>query len=176
MPTQIKTRRTLRAKHKQYAQIEKISICGIEERMGPLGLHMYAESYHSAALALPQRNVPFEPVRPYLVCHAIELALKAFLSYQGIKMVALAGNPYAHGLDTLLTAALEANLTEFTQLTDQQCEAIRRANIYYSGKLFEYPAVGEAMMAYPQMPPVNVLFGAARSLVESLRQLCRESK
>lgn len=144
--------------------------------MGPHGLHMYADAYLSAALALPQPNVPFEPVRPYLVCHAIELALKAFLSCQGTKMVALAENPYAHSLDTLLTSALDANLTESIRLTDAQCEAIRRANTYYSGKLFEYPGIGEAMAAYPQMPPVDVLFEAALSLVESLRQACRDIK
>ncbi len=174
MPTQIKTRRTSRAK--QFAQIEKVSIAGITERMGPHGLHMYAEAYLSAALALPKPNVPFEPVRPYLVCHAIELALKAFLSCRDTTMIGLGGSPYAHSLDSLLSAAVEANLAEFTKLADQQSDAIRSANTYYSEKVFEYPAVGEAMCAYPHMPPIDVLIEAASTLVRSLRPPCRDTK
>jgi hypothetical protein len=174
MPTQTKTRRTSRAK--QFAQIEKISIAGFTERMGPHGLHMYAEAYLSAALELPKANVPFEPVRPYLVCHAIELALKAFLSCRGTTMIDLAGSPYAHSLDSLLNTAVEAGLAEFTELTDQQSGAILSANTYYSGKVFEYPAVGEAMCTYPHMPPIDVLIEAASALVRSLRPPCRDTK
>lgn len=161
---------------KRFAEIEKISIGGITERMGPPGLHMYAESYLSAANALPKPEVPFEPVRPYLICHAIELVLKAFLSLRGVAMVELADGPYGHNLGSLLTKSIEANLAEFASLSEVKSEAIRLATTYYGGKLFEYPAVGEALSAYPQMPPVEVLFEAAASLVEALRQPCREAK
>ena len=144
--------------------------------MGPLGLHMYAESYLSAAQALPQPKVRFDPVRPYLVCHAIELVLKAFLSLRGVAMVELADGPYGHNLDLLLTKSIEAKLAEFASPSKVQSDAIRDATVYYGGKVFEYPAVGEALRAYPQMPPVEVLFEAAASLVEALRQPCKEAK
>lgn len=65
---------------KQHAQIEQISIAGLTARMGPIGLHMYANSFLKAAQALPPPSVPFEPVRFFLVCRSIELVLKAFLS------------------------------------------------------------------------------------------------
>jgi hypothetical protein len=161
---------------KRFAEIETISIAGITERMGPLGLHMYAESYLSAAQALPKPKVPFEPVRPYLVCHAIELVLKAFLSLRGAAMVELADGPYAHNLNSLLTKSIEVKLFEFASLSEGMINAIHHATSYYGGKVFEYPAIGEALSAYPQMPPVEVLFEAATSLVEALRQPCRQAK
>ena len=169
-----KKRKTSAAK--RFAEIEQISIAGISERMGPLGLHMFAESYLSAAQAIPKPKVPFEPVRPYLVCHAIELALKAFLSLRSSAMVELADAPFGHNLDSLLTKALEGDLTQLAAFTDAHRKAIRLATIYYAGKVFEYPAVGEALCAYPQMPPIEVLFEAAARLVKALRQPCREAK
>ncbi len=160
---------------KRFAEIERISVGGITERMGPLALHLYAESYLSAARALPKPPAPFDPVLPYLVCHAIELALKAFLSLRGEAMVRLAGGSFAHNLDSLLAKAVEVGLAKLVALPEAQRNAIRLATTYYTGKVFEYPAVGEALRAYPQMPPIEVLSDAAESLVESLRQPCREA-
>jgi hypothetical protein len=161
---------------KRFAQIENISMLGMTERMGPVALHVYAESYLSAALALPNPPVPFDPVLPYLICHAIELALKAFLSLNGGLMVDLAGGAYGHNLDSLLAKALEADLAKIVNLTEPHRDAIRRGTNYYAGKVFEYPAVGEALSAYPHMPPLDVLRDAASLLVEALRQPCREAK
>jgi len=169
-----KSRRASAAK--RFAEIERISIAGINERMGPVGLHVYAEVYLAAARALPLPKVPFEPVRPYLVCHAIELALKAFLSLRGAAMLELAEGPYAHNLDTLLQKAVENGLTAMVPLTDIQTTGISLATTYYAGKVFEYPAIGEALCAYPQLPPLEALFEAAASLVDTLCQPCREAK
>jgi hypothetical protein len=169
-----KKRKTSAAK--RFAEIERISIAGINERMGPLGLHMYAESYLAAAQALPKPKVPFEPVRPYLVCHSIELALKAYLSLRGTAMIELAGGAFGHNLDYLLTNAVESDLAKLAALTDEQSNVIRLATTYYAGKVFEYPAIGEALSAYPQSPSIDLLFEAADCLVEALRQPCREAK
>ena len=173
--TQILVKRKTSAA-KRFAEVERISIFGITERMGPLGLHVYAESYLLAAQALPESKVPFETVRPYLVCHAIELALKAFLSLRGSAMVELADGPYGHNLDSLLAKSIEANLTEFASLSDAQKSALRSATTYYGGKVFDYPAVGEALSSYPQMPAIPALFDVATTLVEALRQPCRTAK
>src|SRR2546426_9590715 len=122
---------------KQFARIEKISIMGITERMGPIGLHLYANAYLDAARALPLPTVPFEPVRPFLVCHSIELGLKAFLSLQGAKMLELAEGPHGHNLEALLQKADEKHLGTYVGLTDAHKTEVRRASLYYSGKLFE---------------------------------------
>ena len=71
--------------------VENISIFGLNARMAPLGLQMYAADFLAAAKAIQQPNVPpylacqppnvpFVPARPYLACHALELSLKALLS------------------------------------------------------------------------------------------------
>ncbi len=161
---------------KEFAKVERISIAGINERMGPLGLHVYAELYLSAAQALPKPKVPFEPVRPYLVCHAIELALKAYLSLRGAAMKDLADGAFGHNLESILTKAIEGDLAKLVPLTETQRKAIRLATTYYAGKVFEYPAVGEMLSAYPQSPPIDTLFEAAACLVDALRQPCREAK
>jgi hypothetical protein len=161
---------------KRNAQIERISILGITERMGPLGLHMYAHCFLTAARSLPAPTAPFEPARPYLVCHAIELGLKAFLSIRGAAMVDLADGSYGHNLQAILQKADENDLNTIVHFTDVHRAAIRLASTYYAGKVFEYPAVGEAMSGYPNMPPIDILFDAATVLVESLRQPSREAK
>ena len=161
---------------KRFAAIERISIFGITERMGPIGLHMYAERFLAAARSLPPGTVPFEPVRPYLVCHSIELGLKAFLSVQGTAMLELAEGSYGHNLEAILQKADDNGLSASVRLTAAQRSAIRLATIYYSGKVFEYPAVGEAMSGYPSMPSLETLLEAAVTLVDSLRQQCLEAK
>jgi hypothetical protein len=110
------------------------------------------------------------------VCHAIELGLKAFLSLRGAAMLKLADGSYGHNLEGILQKAEEKDLKTTVPFTDGHRAAIRLASIYYAGKVFEYPAVGEAMSGYPGMPPIDVLFDAATVLVESLRQQCREAK
>jgi len=59
---------------KRFAQVERISISGITERMAPLALHMYADAYLNAARSLPPPDaplaapsrVPFEQGDPFL--------------------------------------------------------------------------------------------------------------
>jgi hypothetical protein len=124
---------------KRFADIEQISITSVTERMGPLALHMYADAYLDAARRLPPPSVPFEPVRPFLVCHCIELGLKAFLSLQGSTMSDLADASYGHNLEAILQKADEKQLKRSVALNDQHRAEIRRASVYYGGKLFEYP-------------------------------------
>jgi hypothetical protein len=79
-------------------------------------------------------------------------------------------------LETLLRNADEKGLTPLVALTEAQRAAIRQASVYYEGKVFEYPAVGEAMSGYPDMPALSLLFEVAAVLVESLRKPCQEAK
>lgn len=81
-----------------------------------------------------------------------------------------------HSLDSLLSTAVEADLAKFVELPDQQTDAIRSANTYYPGRVFEYPAVEEAMCAYTRIPPIDILIGVASALVRSLCQPCMDQK
>ncbi len=161
---------------KRFSEIEYISIAGLKARMGPAGLHVYAEHFVSAAKALPRSQVPFEPVHAYLVCHGIELALKTFLSIKGSAMIELANSSSGHKLEALLAKAQELKLSEFVPLTMEQLTSIRQASTYYAGKLFEYPALGEAMTGYPKMPAIDTLIEAATLMVESLRKPSLEAE
>ena len=91
-------------------------------------------------------------------------------------MVELSENPYGHNLDAILTQAEAKNLSSLVPLSRAEAAEIRKATTYYNGKLFEYPAYGEALSAYPQLPDLEILLGAAKSLVEQLAQPCRESQ
>ena len=76
----------------------------------------------------------------------------------------------------ILQKADEKRLGASVTLTKAQRAEIHCASLYYAGKVFEYPAVGEAMAGYPTMPAIDTLFEAATILVDSLRQQCREAK
>jgi len=91
-------------------------------------------------------------------------------------MLNLSENIYGHDLNKILQKADENKIKAYIALTDDHCVYIRLASNYYSGKVFEYPTVFEAMQCYPDMPPIDELFSAATILVESLRQSCLEAK
>ena len=157
---------------KQFAAIERISVFGAVARMGPVGLWQYADAYKRAAETLPAPEVPYEPVRYYLACHAIELCLKAYLSVHGATMLDLAENAYGHNLDRLLAAADQRGLSAAIPLPAEHRAEVHKAADYYAGKLFEYPAVGEAIRAYPGLPNIDSLLEVARILVTALAEPC----
>ncbi len=149
---------------------------GATSRMGPVGLWVYANAYIRAGLALPAPEAPYEPVRYYLACHSIELSLKAFLSLHGATMLELSENAFGHNLDAIVAAADAKGLQLQVALTPDHRVEISKAAMYYAGKVFEYPAVGEAMSGYPGLPKLEVLFVAAELLVSTLAQPCREAE
>jgi hypothetical protein len=161
---------------KKYAQIERISIMGAVARMGPVGLWVYASAYVKAGLALPAPEAPYEPVRYYLACHSIELSLKAFLSLHGATMLELSEGAFGHNLEAILIAAEAKGLQTQVALTHEHRAEICKAATYYAGKVFEYPAMGEASDGYPGLPNVELLFAAAELLVDTLAQPCREAE
>lgn len=160
---------------KQFAQVEHFSLLGADVRTGPLSLWQYAEAFIKAAKELPPSTVPFEPVRYYLVCHSIELSLKAFLALHGKTIVDLSENAYGHNLQTILKVADDNDLGSIVPLSAALRSDIQQAVVYYTGKVFEYPAFGEALRGYPNLPNIVSLTEAATVLVESLRQPCLES-
>jgi len=160
---------------KKHSKIENLSILGATARMGPVSLHMYAADFLSAARAAAPPEVPFAPARTYLVCRVLELALKAFLSLKGRSLEQLAGGAFGHDLESLLAEAERHGLSTLVHLEKLQLAEIRRASTYYAEKVFEYPALGEAVFGYPKNPDTNLLLGAAEALVAALREPCLDS-
>ena len=160
---------------KQYAEFENISIGNIVIHFGPAGLWVYARAYARAAAALPAPEKPFEPVRYYLACHSIELSLKAYLTIHGATMLDLSESAYGHKLEAILIAADAKQLQTLVPLTDEHRVELVNASDYYAGKVFEYPAMGEAANAYPRLPNLDVLIAAAQLLVQTLELPCKEA-
>jgi hypothetical protein len=174
--TQKPARTKKRSHAKKFAEIERISILGAVSRIGPVGLWMYANAFVSAAKTLPNPEALFEPVRYYLTCHSIELGLKAYLSLGGASMLDLSEGAFGHNLRAILAAAEAQGLDKSVALSTEQKGEIRNTTTYYNGKLFEYPAYGEALRGYPSLPSLPLLLTAATILVDSLAKPCREAE
>ncbi len=153
-----------------------MSLGGLVFQMAPGGLWVYANAYLRAATALPAPEAPYEPVRYYLACHSIELSLKAYLSLHGAPMLELSESGYGHNLEAILTAADNKGLQSYVPVSAEQRAEISKAATYYGGKVFEYPAMGEACVGYPSLPSLEILLEAATLLVDSLAQPCREAQ
>ena len=154
-----------------HTNIERISIAGATARLSPLALHKYAKDFLRAGISLEASGVPFSPVQYYLLAHSVELALKAFLSANGITLEELARN-YGHSLMKLLRAAENRGITADVSLCSEHIEEIQHADKYYSEKVFEYPAISEAIKGYPQKPNLVILCSAAELLVTRIEALC----
>ena len=87
--------------------------------LGPeVFLHVYAQQFQELSKSEAVSSLQgFVATRYYLVCHAIELALKAFLSYNGIPTSELALT-YRHNLRRLHCKAKALNLARFVLLTN----------------------------------------------------------
>lgn len=55
------------------------------ESISARGLLRYAEIYLNAYLELSKSNKGYYPIYYYLLCHSIEVSLKAFLYSKGVK-------------------------------------------------------------------------------------------
>jgi len=135
-------------------------------------LHVYAVDFQALSKSLSSSQ-GFLATRYYVVCHAIELALKAFLSHNRVPTSDLALT-YRHDLKALLKKAEALGLPRFVALTNAKQTEIRRASHYYTRKMFEYPSLLEALDGYPHKPDVEVLESAAEVLIAGLYRPCRE--
>jgi hypothetical protein len=161
----------------KHSKIETLSLFGLRVSFGPVGLIVLAEHYAVAADVVRNSLVGqrWSPVEKFLACRSIELGLKAFLSLKGRALEELAGGLYGHDLENLLKQAEDEGLQEMTSLTTDERAAIHFAQKYYFDKVFEYPALAEALRAYPGDPAdSHFLISAAERLVFELKQPCAE--
>jgi hypothetical protein len=140
--------------------------------MGAFGLIHYAKDFAAAARSVPALE-GFRPARYFLICHSIELGLKAFLALQGRPVVELM-DAYGHRLLQALDDAIAQGLLNLAPLTEAQQAEIRGASDAYNGKVFEYPALAVAMEGFRDRPDIEVLMGAADVLIDGLYVICRD--
>jgi len=165
-----------KSRAKKHTKIENLSIFGTVARMAPVGLYIYAEDFLNSYESLSKSKLPFSPSRYYLVLRSIELSLKAFLSCSGYSLEKLSGGPLGHDLVSLLDECEQEGIKVISDLKDKHKKEIRAASEYYIEKVFEYPAIGEAIRAYPKAPDLSILAEAASILVNYIEEPCLNAK
>ncbi len=100
---------------------------------------------------------------------------KTFVEAISVFGIELAGGKFSHDLAKILDEAERNYLCKFIARDKRETFQLRRASNYYASKVFEYPALGEALYAYPETPDTNVLINAADKLVNALREPCLEA-
>jgi hypothetical protein len=70
----------------------------------------YADQFYEAFCQLPERQPPRSWPRYFLLCHSIELALKAHLARRGATPEQLRKFELRHNLDQLMDEAVEKGL------------------------------------------------------------------
>jgi hypothetical protein len=138
----------------------------------PFGFLRYARHFLTAAQALPA-DPKFSPVPYYLLCHSIELALKAFVMASG-KPLDFVKNQLGHDLQKALKAANDLGLAAVAAVPPDEEAEIDKAHEYYNVKAkgFEYFNIEPAVTGYPDLPSLPVLEMVAERLVRKLEPVC----
>lgn len=97
----------------------------------PIGLVRYATEYLEAACVVDNtigQRPGYELISPvsayYLLCHSLELGLKAFLLKKGISLSRLSGKDLGHKLGALFAEAQKLNLNEIFELSSLDKETL----------------------------------------------------
>lgn len=108
----------------------------------------YAIDFYAAAIAVDDRlgdQPGHEIIAPapayYLLGHALELGLKAYLLERGSSLVHVKDD-LKHNLERCLAEAEDTGLSARVPLTDEDRGVIRVLNSLYWGKQFEYIETG----------------------------------
>ena len=128
--------------------------------ISPIGFRKWAQHYLKCRADFRSPD-NFSPVPYFLLCRAIELALKArhleTLRQKEVK------DRFGHNLAEAYRA-----LPKYSQvLTDAEFAVLRNANIIYMGKGFEYFSALDAATAFKRFPDLQALDAIATKLLKS---------
>jgi hypothetical protein len=133
---------------------------GNSKRTTPIGLSRYAREFLDCAEAADDQvgaEVGYEIVAPipvmYLVGHAIELSLKAYLSYNGISLEDLARKNYGHNLVACYDKACELGLLDILDVEPVDSEVLKVLNELYCTKQLNYIVTGPK--TFPVFGPLH---------------------
>lgn len=153
-----------------------IQVPTIVENISPIGFHHYAEEFLGAAQQFRHETARhFSPVRYYLLCHAIELVLKAYLLVVGVPKADLPKPGLRHDLTAILARAKGKGLEHLVGVSPEWDDTISKANEYYNKKGFEYFEVSNALHGYKNLPSLATLEDMTVTLVHRLRGVCLSS-
>lgn len=157
----------------RHAEYQKAHRQGVEERTDEKGLLRFANDYYMAYLTLKQAySKDIELISPkfYLLCHALELALKSWLRKEGYTVKQLV--KLDHNLIALLSDIIEKYNVVFPP---DAVQAIEQANYYYDTKQYEYYVRGSKSFPDPDhlASYVKLFLGMTKSHVigiDSIKQ------
>lgn len=98
--------------------------------------HRYACQFLDASRCVPTDGT-YSPVPYYLVCHALELGLKAFSMAKG-ETTECVKDKLRHNLKKALKRARKYGLDGIIIFSAEEQGELRKANKYYNSKGFEY--------------------------------------
>jgi hypothetical protein len=151
---------------------ERASRIEVRSRLEAASLYAHAADFLRAAKSIGLANRSFRPARLYLVCHSLELGLRAFVSLSARSLEDTGRRASGHDLARLLSKAQSLGLDRFIRFRVKEVNEMRKASLYYSRKVFEYPALAEALRGYPKRPDFRALLGAADELIAAIREPC----
>lgn len=141
------------------------------DRTSSMGLWTYSHNFMVAASELVrQNNANTDGPAYYLVSHAIELSLKAFLRGSGLNLEELK-KKLGHDLSKCLSLAVSLDLDKYIEVSDTEKWAIAKINDYYSEKELEYISIG-----YKEYPPISILISFNEKLLAAIRQFCFDKR
>lgn len=144
----------------------------MRSRLEAASLYAYAADFLRAAKSMRSAHRSFKPARLYLVCHSLELGLRAFVSLAAGSLDDSARRAGGHDLGRLLSKAQSLGLDGLIRFRIKEVSEIRKASLYYARKVFEYPALAEALRGYPKRPDFKALLTVADELIAAIREPC----
>ncbi|WP_316237651.1 hypothetical protein [Bradyrhizobium sp. SZCCHNR1015] len=136
----------------------------------PIESHRFldlAEDFYQAFRDLPEKapsGLPISWPRYFMLCHAVELALKAFLLAHGVPLKDLESNQiFGHQLDALLKEADERGL----EIGPQERAELEKLHAAHTGYWPRYPMkeAGPVFLIEPFEPCVVKLLVAVRAAI-----------
>lgn len=137
--------------------------------IGPVGFHQYAVEYQLATKAIPLGR-SISPIPYYLLCRSLELGLKAYLLSKGFSQDEL--KKIGHNLSKLLNVSKREGIDQFYSLSKDEVEAIRRANVVYKSKAFEYFDLSRILSDFRNLPELDKLATITDNVLTSIKQEC----
>lgn len=139
-------------------------------RTTPIGLSRYAREFLDCALAADDKvgkRLGYEIHAPvpvmYLVGHAIELSLKAYLAFSGVSLRELASKNFGHNLEACYVEARKRALDELVTFEAIEVAGMKVLNELYSNKELNYIVTGAK-----QIPVFGPIQGFAEHLLDAV--------
>ena len=122
--------------HSNQPQPVTLQISSTVMRVDGYWLRNYAGDFLKGARDFVPPVDRFSPLPYYLVCHSIELSLKAFLFSAGFNKAAR--KALNHNLEKAISAAEANGINAYLQVSAKDRDLIVKANRLYPKKEFEY--------------------------------------